>query len=512
MPDGTNDIYLLGLGKSSELHIFHIDPKNGELLKHTAASVPADLIGKTSIITSNTLISTNGVGSVLFSASLSSKEITFHQTYISNIIPEFSGTATLMTQKFEGMFAIKTETSISLISVRDGKDLSLVETINSPAAVSEGLLLSSGLQAIGIVNQQGNKIHLNVKVDNDFENDLVKESIELDNQKGHVQKVFLNSYVRTDRSHGFRALIVTEDHSLMLLQQGEIVWTREEGLASIVDVTTSELPLEKDGVSVAEVEHNLVEWLQGHLLKLKGTLMLAGPEDMVAIQGMRLKNSEKNKMTRDHNGFRKLLIVVTKAGKVLALHTGDGRVLWSLLLPSFRQSNSCQHPALLKIYPWQVPHQHAMDSNPSVLIVGKCDVGSDVRGVLSFVDTYTGKELDSVRLSYSIQQIIPLPFTDTTEQKLHLLIDSEKRAHLYPRSSESVRILEKAHLNIYWYLVDTEKDIIRGHVLGSNCVYGTDDQYCFSTRELWSVVFPSETEKILTVATRKKNEVGLSVF
>lgn len=96
----------------------------------------------------------------------------------------------------------------------------------------------------------------------------------------------MNSYVRTDHSHGFRALIVTEDHSLMLLLQGEIVWTREEGLlASIVDVTTSELPLEKDGVSVAEVEHNLVEWLQGHVLKLKGTLMLAGPEEMATIQG-----------------------------------------------------------------------------------------------------------------------------------------------------------------------------------------------------------------------------------
>lgn len=95
----------------------------------------------------------------------------------------------------------------------------------------------------------------------------------------------MNSYVRTDHSHGFRALIVTEDNSLMLLQQGEIVWTREEGLASIVDVTTSELPLEKDGVSVAEVEHNLVEWLQGHVLKLKGTLMLAGPEEMATIQG-----------------------------------------------------------------------------------------------------------------------------------------------------------------------------------------------------------------------------------
>jgi hypothetical protein len=53
-----------------------------------------------------------------------------------------------------------------------------------------------------------------------------------------------------------------EDHSLLLIQQGEVVWSREDGLASIVDVTTSELPVEKDGVSVADVEHNLFEWLK----------------------------------------------------------------------------------------------------------------------------------------------------------------------------------------------------------------------------------------------------------
>jgi hypothetical protein len=53
-----------------------------------------------------------------------------------------------------------------------------------------------------------------------------------------------------------------EDHSLLLLQQGAIVWSREDGLASIIGVTTSELPVEKKGVSVAKVEQNLFEWLK----------------------------------------------------------------------------------------------------------------------------------------------------------------------------------------------------------------------------------------------------------
>ncbi|KAG6598911.1 hypothetical protein SDJN03_08689, partial [Cucurbita argyrosperma subsp. sororia] len=85
-----------------------------------------------------------------------------------------------------------------------------------------------------LVQHEGSHMHLSVKLIDDWSN----------------------------RSHGFRALIVMEDHSLLLVQQGEIVWSREDGLASIIYVVTSELPVENKGVFTAKVENNLVEWLQ----------------------------------------------------------------------------------------------------------------------------------------------------------------------------------------------------------------------------------------------------------
>ena len=69
-------------------------------------------------------------------------------------------------------------------------------------------------------------------------------------------------------SHGLRALVIAKDHSLALLQQGKIFWNREDGLVEIIDATTIELPLERDGVSVVEVEHNLFEWLKVFRMKL----------------------------------------------------------------------------------------------------------------------------------------------------------------------------------------------------------------------------------------------------
>lgn len=231
--------------------------------------------------------------------------------------------------------------------------------------------------------------------------------------------------------------------------------------------------------------------------------MLASPEDVVAIQGMRLKNSEKSKMTRDHNGFRKLLIVLTRAGKLFALHTGDGRVVWSLFLPSLRNS-ACKIPTGLSIYQWQVPHHHALDENPSVLIVGQCGQSSDAPGVLSFVDTYTGKEISSLSLVHSIVQVIPLPFTDSTEQRLHLLIDVDQHAYLYPRTPDAISIFQREFSNIYWYSVDADKGIIKGHALKSS---SAGDEYCFNSRDVWSIVFPSDSEKIIATVTRKLNEV-----
>lgn len=235
--------------------------------------------------------------------------------------------------------------------------------------------------------------------------------------------------------------------------------------------------------------------------------MLATPDEVAEIQRIRLKSSEKSKMSRDHNGFRKLLIVLTRAGKLFALHTGDGRVVWSLMLRSLRKSEGCDDPIGLNVYQWQVPHHHAMDENPSILVVGRCGRSLDAPGVLSIVDTYTGKELNSLGTVHSIVQVIPLPLTDSTEQRLHLLIDAYQHAHLYPRTPEAIGIFKSEFVNIYWYSVEADRGIIRGHALKDNCILDVADEYCFSTIDLWSIVFPSDSEKIISAVTRKSSEV-----
>ncbi|XP_021745493.1 ER membrane protein complex subunit 1-like [Chenopodium quinoa] len=506
-PVSGDVMYAVGISGSSKLHAYRFNIKTGELLNQDVVDFPGGLSGEISLVSSEILVALDASRTELVLISLKDGKISFQKTNIHDLVPQFSGEAALLPVNLEGIFAVKSNSYIVFLRVNDQSKLEVVDKIEDSSAVSGALSFKEDQLAFGIVQQGGSQIHLTVKLGSDYSTDILKESIQIDPNRGTVQKVFINNYIRADRSYGFRALVVMEDHSVSLLQQGNIVWSREDGLASIVDVTTSELPLEKKGVSVAKVEQGLLEWLKGHMLKLKGTLMLASAEDMVSIQALRLQSSEKSKLTRDHNGFRKLLIVLTKSGKVYALHTGDGRVVWSTFLPNLRKSDTCENPVALNLYQWQVPHHHAMDENPAVLVVGRCGNGIDAPGILSIVDTYSGKELSSLSLTHSVVDVIPLPFADSTEKRLHLIVDVDRNLHLYPKTPEAAVIFEREYINVYWYSVDAENNMLRGHGLKSKCMSEIADEFCFSSRDLWSIVFPSDSEKIIATVARKASEV-----
>ncbi|KAK4348448.1 hypothetical protein RND71_031203 [Anisodus tanguticus] len=506
-PEESDTIYALATRDTSQFEAYAINVRNGELLKHSSMKLPGGFSGDLSLPTSDKAVVLDSSGSILVSISFVGGEIKFQKVQISDLLQGYSGTAELLPSKLAGMVAVKINRSLLIVKVKDEGTLEVVDTVPHVEAVSDSLSFAEAQTAFGLIQQDGGKIQLTVKSSNDWKSHFLKESIEVDQQRGLVHKVFMNNYVRTDRTYGFRALIVMEDHSLLLLQQGAVVWNREDALASIIDVTTSELPVQRDGISVAKVELNLFEWLKGHLLKLKATLMLATPDDVAAVQRIRLQSAEKSKMTRDHNGFRKLLIVLTRAGKLFALHTGDGRIVWSRLLNVFRKSETCGNPRGLKLHQWQVPHHHALDENPSVLVVGTCGHNSDASGILSFVDVYKGEELNYLVPVHSIKQVIPLPFTDSTEQRLHLIIDAEGYSHLYPRTPEALDILQKELGNIYWYSVDINNNLLKGHVVKKNCKDEIADGYCFESNDLWSVIFPSDSEKIIATSTRKLSEV-----
>jgi ER membrane protein complex subunit 1 len=255
----SDTIYAIGFTDSSLIALYHINAKTGELLKHSTQPSPVGLSSETSAMSSGSLVVLDSTKSSLLLIKFTAGIITHLHKPLSDIVKDFSGTAELIPTKSNDSFIVKAPSSVAFFKVRGDNELELIGKVDQAGVVSDSLTLSEEEQAIALVHHSSNAINFQVKING---REAFTEVIQIEEHRGRVDRVFLNNYLKADKSHGFRALLVMEDESLLLVQQGEVVWSREDGLASISHSIPAELPVEKEGVSVVEVEHTLLEWLK----------------------------------------------------------------------------------------------------------------------------------------------------------------------------------------------------------------------------------------------------------
>ena len=263
----NGDISAFGFSSSSLIETYTLDSKSGNILAHRTAYFLGSLLKEGLLASDEVFVTLDHSKSVLVLIDLN-EEIRFHQTVISDLVKGYAGSVSILPQKLTSMFALELDLLVMLIKVGKGGDLEIIEKIPRPVSISDSIFLANGHPAFATIKDEESEVFLTVYLDTDSEKNAPKEIIKLGSHRGNVQKVFLNSYVKMDKSHGFRALIVKEDHSLTLVQQGEVVWCREDGLASIIASTSSELPLEKRA-SIAKVEHSISEWIEVDLISLR---------------------------------------------------------------------------------------------------------------------------------------------------------------------------------------------------------------------------------------------------
>lgn len=110
------------------------------MLQQSKASFEGGFCGEASLVFDDVVVALDASGSSLVSISFKNGIINFHQTYISDLIPECSGKVTLLPSKFSGVLSIKIASSIFLLRVKGVKELEVVEKINHPSAISDALL------------------------------------------------------------------------------------------------------------------------------------------------------------------------------------------------------------------------------------------------------------------------------------------------------------------------------------------------------------------------------------
>ena len=270
-----------------------------------------------------------------------------------------------------------------------------------------------------------------------------------------------------------------------------VVWQRHDGLADITDSMFSELP-----VSNAENEEQwqasqppLSKRLFVQLTILKTQLGMGNEADLLLIDQHQSATSDLLRPTRDADGFRKQIIVATKSGKVAAMHTGDGRVLWDVNFPGKDLD--------IKVKPW---FQSEKENLICALVVHHAQNTLDVY----VIDAFTGKVLEqhaSVKFSAG-SNVVPLDLLQRSggEQSVFAIIDeNDTVTELLPVKDSTVESHFEAQVK---YLVKWDISKNRRNVYGVKLSRSGDATLMWNL----NIVPQGSSMKIIDVSTRDPDE------
>jgi len=261
----------------------------------------------------------------------------------------------------------------------------------------------------------------------------------------------------------YRFLISTEDHALLYGSRKEIYWRREESLTSIIQVEMVDLPVTEAEVSIEEEFATDPNGILAHTLRRLGSQM----RQLSVFWRTILRGSDQpdrtnsNALVRDRFGLHKLILILTKPGKLFAMDTITGRIVWQRLLTTtgdkmvlFVQRTSIHYPL-----------------EPQCTVLIQQQPGADSRGASLFVfHPITGEPANQgdgyIHLDYVVQQAILLPQSEETDfVKTLLLIDDQTLPHVFPSTELTLNQVVKMADQLFFFTADTKSCLMRGYSL-----------------------------------------------
>ncbi|KAI1121224.1 hypothetical protein F5Y10DRAFT_256741 [Nemania abortiva] len=188
-------------------------------------------------------------------------------------------------------------------------------------------------------------------------------------------------------NYAVRTVVVTDSDDWTQIVNGELAWTRLEGLSGAVAATWAEIPESEDLARTLEAEAhsnpwsayvhrvnrhiNDLQYLPAYLQSIPGRLLssIVGSES----------TQSTNELTRDSFGFNKLVVLATKRGRLYGLDAGNhGKIVWS--------KNANETPSGKN---WDVKAIHADNAKGFVTVRGS-------EGQFIIVKSDTGKTIESM--------------------------------------------------------------------------------------------------------------------
>ncbi|KAF5924712.1 hypothetical protein HPG69_004584 [Diceros bicornis minor] len=280
-------------------------------------------------------------------------------------------------------------------------------------------------------------------------------------QKGtQPERLYIQVFLKKDDSVGYRALVQTEDHLLLFLQQLDGL------LGMFLKRLSSQLIL-------------LQAWTS-HLWKM-------------FYDARKPRSQIKNEinidtLARDEFNLQKMMVMVTASGKLFGIESSSGTILWKQYLPSVKPDSSFK--LMVQRTTAHFPHPPQC-----TLLVKDKETGMSSLYVFNPIFGKWSQVAPPV-LKRPILQSLLLPVMDQDYAKVLLLIDDEYKVTAFPATRNVLRQLHELAPSIFFYLVDAEQGRLCGYRLRKD----------LTTELSWELTVPAEVQRIVQVKGKRSSE------
>lgn len=418
-------------------------------------------------------------GNVLNYVNLEDSSQGFTTQPLSDLIDNFEGSVAL----------IPCNQVVSSVLLRYGNEAKLLEFSEEGLQVKPYTLMPNAI----ITQRDGNKVVYQLEAnDNKDKPVLVKVkdyksgadlfSVDLDYPIGVGAPIILYGTAT-------HLLLSTTDHALLLIHlvDGKVVWYREEALSSILAVEFFELPISELDASIEhefDPDNSVLSMFVNRITIQTNQLY------NLFFGNQLLKNSE---MVRDKFGLHKIIVVATRAGKLFAIDTLSGGIIWSYRLPNVQPFLRINGEEKIFLLVQRSAHYVPLPAQ-CVLLAQDALTG---KGVLFQFDPITGYSSRGVeRLDYKIVQATLLPTLGKDFVKPVLVVSDTNEPYLYPPEATSIATVKESLSTNFIFTADPQTSNLKGYSLK------LDDR--LSLTPIWEVKL--QPSKLIEVSAKRPHE------